>query len=194
MAERTLRASAANRPGQTRSRDSHASQSIAILSWWRSNRRSPVSRATLARKSYWLRWASSALTTKLRRSVSAGRPFTRERSQLQSLQRPPAFACGARLAIRSLRATYSARRVATGPGGRPVSWRCATRSFAPTASELRELASSYRNSVHQALLAVIVVGGIMPGAAVVPERDRTRTPAEAAPKLRSHRVTIEIIK
>ena len=51
-----------------------------------------------------------------------------------------------------------------------------------------------RDAVHQALFALIVVDGVVPGGAVVPEGDRTFAPLEAAGEFRPHGMGIEIVK
>lgn len=51
-----------------------------------------------------------------------------------------------------------------------------------------------RDAVHQAAVAVIVVHGVMPGGAVVPEGDGAIGPLEAVGVFRADRMLIEIIE
>src|SRR3984893_15061720 len=50
------------------------------------------------------------------------------------------------------------------------------------------------DAMHDSLLAMVIVDGVVLDAAIVPERDRVRTPAESAGELRTRRVAIEVIE
>src|ERR1700730_2374522 len=50
------------------------------------------------------------------------------------------------------------------------------------------------DAMHDSLLAMVIVDGVVLDAAIVPERDRVRTPAEPAGELRARRMAIEIIE
>src|SRR5262245_28727209 len=50
------------------------------------------------------------------------------------------------------------------------------------------------DAMHQPALAVIVVGGVVPGGAVVPERDRALAPAKAAGELGPCGVAVEMLE
>ena len=51
-----------------------------------------------------------------------------------------------------------------------------------------------RDAVQEAALAVIVVDREVPGRAVVPQREGTRAPVEAAGEFRPHRMLVEILQ
>src|SRR5579862_7306402 len=52
----------------------------------------------------------------------------------------------------------------------------------------------YHHSVHDAAVAVIVVGGIVPSLAIVPEGKRVRLPPKSAPEFGKQRVLVKLVE
>src|SRR3954468_18481732 len=76
----------------------------------------------------------------------------------------------------------------------PSALRSTTEDKVSRSSSGLERAAGDGDAVHQAALAVIVVGGVVPGGAVVPKGDGAFAPAEAAGEFGPGGVTVEMLE